>query len=69
MGWLNLGLTLVLLDYKSLAGFSLATFNQKWGPLSESSVADILVTFGLLLLTLLSVLGVRREVKNHEARL
>ena len=69
VGWLNLGLALVLLDYKSLGGGSFSMLNQKWGPLSESSVADLLVTFGLLLLTLLSVLSVRREVKNHEARL
>lgn len=69
VGWLNLGLALVLLDYKSLGGGSFSMLNQKWGPLSEASVADLLVTFGLLLLTLLSVLSVRREVKNHEARL
>lgn len=69
VGWLNLGLALVLLDCKSLGGSSIATLNQKWGPISESSVMDILVTFGLLFFTAVSVLSMRREVKNHEARL
>ena len=66
---LNLGLALILLSYKSLNGLSIDSLTQKWGPLSEASVTDLLVTFMLLLFTAFSVLGVRREVKNHEARL
>lgn len=69
LGWLNLGLALILLSYKSLNGLSIDSLTQKWGPLSEASVTDLLVTFMLLLFTAFSVLGVRREVKNHEARL